>query len=201
MLSNEKTSMDKQIMVSFICDRMSEDRITLADGPEGEIWADLFPAWDDQFGWDLHFETNEPEWVNLKEIYLYFRRREMTWWEWESALGLAPSSQRLAATVLSTRALPAWDADLGKLWCGPLLIKTYREAAENQRLVLAALEEQNWRHRIDDPISRRRGEAPWKPGKRLRDTISGLNADHVHPGVIRFKADGTGEGVIWDWCD
>lgn len=88
-----------------------------------------------------------------------------------------------------------WDADLGRLWCGDRLIKEYREEAENQKTILAAFEEEGWPHRIDDPLPGVRDDRRAK--RRLRDTITGLNQDHVAPGVMRFRGDGTGRGVRW----
>jgi hypothetical protein len=202
---------DKKKMTAYVCERLQKDgmEITLADGPGGPVWATLFSAWDDEFGWDLLIETNEPDWVRLEEIYRYFRRQEMTSLEWEQELfwelhrqdRLSAAAEKQPAHDQERGDTPFWDADLGKLWCSDKLIKAYREEAENQRLVLAAFQEQGWRHRIDDPIPGRRCERPGKARRRLRDTISGLNADHITPGVIRFRGDGTGTAVIWDWCE
>ena len=50
----------------------------------GGAWADLHPCWDDEYGWSLLIETDEPEWVDLWEVYQHFRRKEMTakeWWQ------------------------------------------------------------------------------------------------------------------------
>jgi hypothetical protein len=99
-----------------------------------------------------------------------------------------------------TRTKPFWDADLGKLWVGDFLIKEFTEAAENQRRVLDAFQEEDFRHRIDDPTHQRPSEPNWRRQRRRRDTIAGLNDDHITPGIIRFKADGTGDRIIWDWC-
>jgi hypothetical protein len=96
-------------------------------------------------------------------------------------------------------AKPIFDADLGQLWVGDLLIKEFKEPAENQRLVLKSFQELGFRHRIDDPLCKKPGEPTWKRQRRRRDTIAGLNDDHVNPGIIYFKADGTGDGIIWNW--
>jgi hypothetical protein len=99
------------------------------------------------------------------------------------------------------KAKPAFDADLGRLWVGDLLIKEFKEAAENQRLVLKSFQELDFRQRIDDPLCKKPGEPTWKRQRRRRDTIAALNDDHVTPGIISFRADGTGDGIIWDWCE
>ena len=59
---------------------------------------------------------------------------------------------------ISKRAKPTWDADLGQLSVGDKVIKAYTEAAENQRRVLDAFQEENFRHRIDDPTCVKAGE-------------------------------------------
>jgi hypothetical protein len=71
---------DKARMEQFICERIPpcSTRINLGGG----AWADLTPCWDELVGWSLLWETDEPEWVGLREVYQYFRRREMTWREW-----------------------------------------------------------------------------------------------------------------------
>jgi hypothetical protein len=71
---------DNASMERFICERIPPEttRIDLGSG----AWADLTPFWDDRFGWSLLLETDEPEWVDLQEVYQHFRRREMTFREW-----------------------------------------------------------------------------------------------------------------------
>jgi hypothetical protein len=95
-------------------------------------------------------------------------------------------------------AKPLYDADLGRLWFGDVLIKQFEKAAGNQRLYCKAWQEQDWRHRIDDPLCRQPGERVWKRQRRRRDTIAGLNARHKSPGIMHFRADGTGDGIIWE---
>jgi excisionase family DNA binding protein len=77
---------DKRKMIDFICERIRPDtptRIVLADGADGPLWVDLDPVWDEDGGCELFIETNEPDAVGLREVYEYFRRKEMTFWEWE----------------------------------------------------------------------------------------------------------------------
>jgi hypothetical protein len=90
---------------------------------------------------------------------------------------------------------------LGELWVGDKLIKAYREQAQNQKHVLEAFQKADWKHRIDDPIPNLLRHRPYYAKRRLRDTITGLNADHITQGVIRFRGDGTGNGVIWVFCE
>jgi hypothetical protein len=101
---------------------------------------------------------------------------------------------------IAEKANPFFDADLGRLWVGDLLVKEFKEPAENQRLVLKSFQELAFRQRIDDPLCKKPGEPNSKRQRRRRDTIAGLNDDHINPGIIYFRADGTGDGIIWDWC-
>lgn len=199
----EEIQADNRKMRRFICERIwpNGTRVTLADGPEGgPVLAELTPLWDDDYGWDLVLETNDPEGVDLREVCRNFRRQEMTIREWrEETIREAREVESTGPKAIRTR--PNWDADLGKLWVGTLVVKAFTEAAENQRLVLAAFQEQEFRHRIDDPLSRKPGEPKRKRQRRRRDTIAGLNDDHIYPGVVYFRADGTGDGIVWDWCD
>jgi hypothetical protein len=210
--SIEEVLADKKKMTDYICERMKEEgmEITLADGPEGgPVWARLYSAWDDEYGWDLQFDTNEPDWVCPEEIYRHFRQKDMTCLEWNQEVFWELYSTDPHSAIVEgqpahdqrTCDTPFWDADLGKLWVGDTLIKAYREEAENQRLVLAAFQGQHWRHRIDDPIPGKQCERLSRAKRRLRDTITGINADHITAGVIRFRGDGTGRGIIWEPCE
>lgn len=202
-LTFEEIQADNRKMRSFICEHLSADgtRIVLADGPEGgPAWADLTPIWNGAYGWDLLLETNEPLWVDVSRVYEHFRRQDMTIREWRKAISRELSRPE-ADDHTPGRAKPFWDADLGRLWVGDLLIKAYTEAAENQRRVLDAFQEEDFRHRIDDPTCRRTSEPNRSRRRRRRDTIAGLNDDHVNPGIIYFRGDGTGDSIIWDWCE
>jgi hypothetical protein len=94
------------------------------------------------------------------------------------------------------RPTPTWDPDLRELRVGELVIKRFRQPAQNQVTVLAAFQELRWSRRIDDPLS---GDCEVEPKRRLRDTVFALNRHHLTPNVLVFKADGTGTGVIWKW--
>jgi hypothetical protein len=94
---------------------------------------------------------------------------------------------------------PFYDADLGQLWVGDLLVKEFKEPAENQRRVLKFFQAAAFRNRIADPL-RKPGQPTRKHQRRHRDTIAGLNDGHINPGIIHFRADFTGDGIIWEWC-
>src|ERR1051325_1987914 len=82
-LTPDQLQSDRRKMQRFICDRIPPDgtRIVLAAGGDGPAWADLIPLWDADDDCDLLLETNEPEWVGLREVYEHFRWKEMTWTE------------------------------------------------------------------------------------------------------------------------
>jgi hypothetical protein len=60
--------------------------------------------------------------------------------------------------------------------------------------VLTAFQEEGWPEWIADPL-------PPEPGqdakRRLNDTIKRLN-DNQQVQLIRFRGDGTGQGVLWE---
>jgi hypothetical protein len=92
---------------------------------------------------------------------------------------------------------PQWDAKYRALRVGQCVIKEYRVPSPNQEAVLAAFQEEGWPHRIDDPLSPL-GDV--EPKCRLHDTIKRLNRHHKDR-LIRFRGDGTGEGVCWEYVD
>lgn len=88
---------------------------------------------------------------------------------------------------------PHWNSDLREYWVGEKLIKRFRWRAANQEKVLEAFAQQGWPHRIDDPLPQ---DEKICPKQRLHDTIKCLNRKHVSEGVVRFRGDGTGRGVL-----
>jgi hypothetical protein len=89
---------------------------------------------------------------------------------------------------------PLWNGEPGVkelLWNG-LLIKKFNQPAKNQERLLTEFQEADWPWHIDDPLDN--GPDP----KRLRDTVDSLNEYHENPGMLRFRMDGTGQGVIWE---
>lgn len=87
---------------------------------------------------------------------------------------------------------PSWNAETKALSVGGSVVAEYRKnPAPNQTRVLTAFEECGWPDRIDDPLP-----GPWDtPEKRLNDTVRAMNEKQ---GVIHFRTDGTGQGVIWE---
>lgn len=90
---------------------------------------------------------------------------------------------------------PTWNASIRELRVGQTLLRRFRLKAPAQEVVLAAFEEDGWPQRIDDPLP----PQPFLENKRrLRSTIHSLNRYHEQP-MIRFRADGSGEGIFWEW--
>ncbi len=74
------------------------------------------------------------------------------------------------------------------------VVKRYIYSSPNQEAVLTAFDEEGWPRRIHDPL---RPVAGKDSKRRLRDTIGTLNVKQENC-LIRFRAAGTGEHVIWE---
>jgi len=73
---------DLRRMKAYICSRILNEEdadVLLADGDDGELRVFLHPVWDEEDGWDLFWETDCPEAVDLRNIYELFRGQEKTW--------------------------------------------------------------------------------------------------------------------------
>ena len=92
---------------------------------------------------------------------------------------------------------PCWDASRHELRLGRQLIKRFRWPALNQETILAAFEEDGWPAKIDDPLSLK---PDLDPKRRLADAIKCLNRNQ-EARLLKFRGDGTGEGVLWDRLD
>jgi hypothetical protein len=90
---------------------------------------------------------------------------------------------------------PHWNKDQKELSWNGILIKRYTKPAKNQTLILDSFQELHWVHRVDDPLP---GVQELVPKKRLSDTVEALNDMHINANLIRFRMDGTGEGVRWE---
>ena len=87
---------------------------------------------------------------------------------------------------------PFWDRDRKELRIGNFVVKRFRWPAENQERVLNAFQEEGWPSRIDDPIV---PHANICPKRRLHDTLKCLNRKQDNE-IIKFRGDGTGQGVL-----
>lgn len=94
--------------------------------------------------------------------------------------------------------LPYWDGLSRRLWLGGILLKEFQQPSQNQTRLLDVFQEEGWDAHIDDPLPL----APWEKEedakRRLHDTIKNLNRG-LPRGTIRFRGDGTGQGVRWQY--
>lgn len=109
---------------------------------------------------------------------------------------LALSAQELRDPILSmpTQRKPKWHSERHELFVGKQVVKRFRWFAPNQETILEVFEEEGWPARIDDPLPH---AGSLSPKRRLSDTIKCLNRNQ-HTDLLRFRGDGTGEGVLWD---
>ena len=91
--------------------------------------------------------------------------------------------------------LPNWDPWRHELRLGNQLIKQFKHRSPNQEIILAAFQEEGWPVSVRDPLHPLQ-EVDSK--RRLNDTIKSLNHHHHVQELIRFRGDGTGEGIIWE---
>ncbi len=98
-------------------------------------------------------------------------------------------------SALPSREMPNWDSDSRTFLVGQHVIKRFRVPSPNQEAVLEAFQEEGWPMSIDDPLS---PVPDQHPKRRLRDTIKGLNTNQAAE-LIRFRGDGTGERVVWEF--
>jgi len=97
------------------------------------------------------------------------------------------------------RALPQWDADARRLWLDGVLLKEFRQPAQNQTALLDAIEAHGWAGgHVSNPLPREPGESESEAQERLHDTIKHLN-QALPAGTIRFRGDGSGHGIWWEY--
>ena len=88
---------------------------------------------------------------------------------------------------------PDWDFERRELLFQGKLIKRFRWPAPNQETILSVFSEEGWPVKITDPLPQ---SSDVDPKRRLGDTIKCLNRNQACS-LIRFRGDGTGEGIIW----
>src|SRR5687768_7642753 len=95
---------------------------------------------------------------------------------------LRPKDDRFRVDVAHTGARPHWDAELRTLFIGDVIVKTFRQPAPIQEMILAAFEEEGWPRHLDDPLPPLPG---LNPKDRLHQAIRNLNRAMNEP-IIRF---------------
>jgi hypothetical protein len=116
-----------------------------------------------------------------------------------AALSAAEHNGTHAAPAVNGALLPCWDAENRRLWLGTCLVKEFRQPAPNQTTLLDVFQEEGWAGgRIDDPLPRAKDEGEKDAKRRLHETVKNLNRG-LKPGTIRFRGDGTGQGIAWEY--
>jgi len=100
-------------------------------------------------------------------------------------------------TVPSEFSKPKWNVERRELSVSGTVVKRFRWPAPNQETILCVFAEEGWPSRIEDPLPQGNG---LDPKRRLGDTIKCLNRNQ-NVNLIKFRGDGTGEGVLWDMED
>lgn len=89
--------------------------------------------------------------------------------------------------------IPIWDAERRELRFRGLLVKHFRQPAENQAAVLEAFARAGWPIKVRNPI----GSADCPTAREaLHDAIKNLNR-HQANRLLLFRGDGTGNAVCW----
>lgn len=83
---------------------------------------------------------------------------------------------------------PVWDETRKALTWGGATVRQFRAPAKKQRGLVEAFHRANWAPSIPDPFG---------DNRTLEKTVTDLNKT-LAPGTIRFRRDGTGEGVLWE---
>ena len=108
-------------------------------------------------------------------------------------------SSRDGGMLDGNQLVPRWDPKARQLWLSTRLLKTFRQPAPNQTKILDVFHEDQWaKNHIDDPLPRAPGESEADARRRLHETIKNLNRG-LPAGTIRFRGDGTGEGIRWEY--
>lgn len=112
----------------------------------------------------------------------------------EASSANIPRVDSVRCTRSDNALVPEWDAECRVLSWEGKIVKQFKWLAANQELVLNAFQEECWPKRILDPLSPQPSQVM---KRRLSDTIKCLNRSQINP-LIRFRGDGTGEGVFWE---
>jgi hypothetical protein len=147
----------------------------------------------EQCGTSLNLPARWAAHVGSEDVSEEYRSKPGDVIEFSEDIGLSLTGTAFMPTSPSPK--PRWDQVRRELTFEGKLIKHYRQLAPNQVLVLAAFEEDGWPVKIDDPLPQSPGVVP---KRRLRDTVRALNANHENGGLLKFRADGTGQGILWE---
>jgi len=114
---------------------------------------------------------------------------EAAWVEQRRQDSILSSENVLQVAALKTiSTVPRWDRDGSKLFFGDVKVRDVSRRAKNIIPILEAFQEESWPPRIFDPLPQS------SDSQKMRETIKTLNKGLER---IRFRADGTGEGIEW----
>jgi len=88
---------------------------------------------------------------------------------------------------------PHWDGQRRELSVAGVVVKRFRQAADNQEVILETFEAEVWAQGGLSPVT---GTARTLARDRLHDAIRRLNANQHEPWRIRFRLNGCG-GILW----
>jgi hypothetical protein len=125
--------------------------------------------------------------LNKARPYLYLRRAKPRDFP-DLGKFLSSEPQPTANETASVPIVPRWDDEAVTLYWGETPIREFRNAAKNQRDIVEAFHRANWDRTIPDPL---------KNPRKLNVTISDLNRS-LDPKLVRFRGDGTGDGIMWE---
>jgi hypothetical protein len=74
------------------------------------------------------------------------------------------------------------------------LVKRFLQPARSQETILAAFQEEGWPPRVDDPLP---ASSELERRQRLHNALVRLNQGQTAD-LLRFWAEGKGEGICWE---
>ena len=81
---------------------------------------------------------------------------------------------------------PNWDSETRELRFRGMLLKRFKQPAQNQTAILDEFQVEDWRIRIAIPLKNANRQ-------QVADAVRNLNEN----ALIRFELDGTAEGIVW----
>jgi len=106
----------------------------------------------------------------------------------------AASSKAPEETISAEATGPDWRSEAGVLTLDGVLIKEFANEAEYERLVLDVFQKTGWTRHVKIRLE---GEELSISKKQLQNAVRELNRGQPVQ-KIRFRMDGTGQGVRWE---
>jgi hypothetical protein len=126
------------------------------------------------------------------EAGFFWNRNRETFSKGRSAMKKRPPVNRVQGQPpFQPTLLPYWDSLQKRLFYGLKVAKEFHQPAPNQWTALDAFQEENWRFRIDDPLTGKNGI---DRKQRRRNLVKELNRGLK---FVMFFSDGTGMGICW----